>query len=51
MSTEKEWTGFNATIREGNRITVKPEVMKSLKLKKGDMLNLKVRKMEPGEVE
>ena len=43
--------GFNATIREGHRITVKPEVMKALGLKKGDMLNLKVRKMESGEVE
>lgn len=42
---------FNATIRKDNRITVKPEVMKALNLKKGDMVNLQVRKMESGEVE
>jgi len=51
MSSEKEWLRFNATIRKDNRITVKPEVMKALNLKKGDMLELQARKMEPGEVE
>ncbi len=49
MDTEKGWVSFNATLRKSNRITVKPEVIKALGLKIGDMLNLKVRKMEPGE--
>ena len=51
MDTEKGWVSFNATLRRSNRITVKPEVRKALGLKEGDMLNLKVRKMELGEVE
>ena len=42
---------FPATIRKDNRITVPPEVRKALGLKEGDMVNLQVRKMEPGEVE
>jgi len=46
MSTGKEWLRFNATLRKDNRITVKPEIMKALGLKEGDMLNLQVRKME-----
>ncbi len=50
MDTEKEWIRFPATIRKDNRITVPPEVRKTLGLKEGDMVNLQVRKMEPGEM-
>ena len=42
---------FNATFRADNRITVKPEVIKALNLKKNDLLALQIRKMMPGEVE
>jgi len=50
MDTEKEWLRFPATIRKDNRITIPPEVRKALGLKEGDMVNLQVRKMKPGEM-
>lgn len=51
MSTEKEWLRFPATIRKDNRITVPPTIMKALKLKKGDRVNLQIREIAPGEGE
>ena len=51
MSTEKEWVSFPVTLRNDNRVTIPPTVMKELKLKKGDRLALQARKMEPGEGE
>ncbi len=42
---------FPATVRKDNRITVPPTIIKALNLKKGDRLNLQVRKMAPEEVE
>jgi len=51
MDTEKEWVRFPVTIRKDNRVTIPPEVRKSLTLKTGDILDLQARKRKPGEVE
>jgi len=51
MSTEKEWVNFPVTLRKDNRVTIPPTVMKALNLKDKDRLDIKARKMEPGEEE
>ncbi len=51
MSIEKDWVTFTATMRKDNRVTFPPPVVKALNLKDRDSLEIKVRKMKPGEVE
>ena len=51
MSNENGWQRFPATVRKDNRVTIPPEVMKALKLKNGDRLDLQARKMKSEEME
>jgi len=51
MDTKKEEMGFPAIINKDGRISIPPSIRRTLGLRWKDDAYVKIRKMEPGEVE